>query len=309
MPDICAGAPRFDGESYDQGSAYILFVDRAGTVESYQAINGWHGHFTGLLDSSDHFGDSCGKLGDMNDDGVNDVLVSAPKDDDGGSYSGAIYLLALRSNGTVLSHQKISQTHGDFTGDIYGTYFGAYGGMGEDLNGDGVIDIAVGAYAQSGDFYQDGAVYMLFLTPNATVLSHQLINSESGNFTVDYVQQFGYSCGFMTDLDGDGIGEILAGSPRDSDGGTYKGAVFILFLNPLGGVRSFQKISSLKGNFTGELSNYDNFGTSSSTGTDFNGDGITDILAGAHYDSDGGYQKGAVYMLYINSLGKNLQNP
>ena len=75
---------------------------------------------------------------------------------------------ALAQPGTVLSHQKISDTEGGFTGilddlDYFGTSMVSLG----DLDGDGVGDLAVGAFADDDGgeppAANHGAVWVLFL--------------------------------------------------------------------------------------------------------------------------------------------------
>lgn len=51
---------------------------------------------------------------------MNDLAVGTRNDDDGGLNHGAVYILFLNSNGTVKAEQKISQSFGNFTGDITG---------------------------------------------------------------------------------------------------------------------------------------------------------------------------------------------
>lgn len=72
----------------------------------------------GQLDNYDQFGFSLMPLGDLDSDGVVDVAVGTPLDDDGGSGRGSIWLLLLRQNGTVKDHRKISDTEGGFTGSL-----------------------------------------------------------------------------------------------------------------------------------------------------------------------------------------------
>jgi hypothetical protein len=57
----------------------------------------------------------------------------------------------------------------------------------------------------------------------------------------------------LGDLDGDGVGDLAVGADLDDDGGLDRGAVWILFLNPNGTVKSHQKISDTQGGFTGTL--------------------------------------------------------
>ena len=76
------------------------------TVKSQQKISDTQGNFTGVLDDGDSFSNP-NLLGDLNNDGINDIAVSAPSDDDGGSDRGAIYILYMDTNGMVKSHKKI----------------------------------------------------------------------------------------------------------------------------------------------------------------------------------------------------------
>jgi hypothetical protein len=45
-------------------------------------------------DADDAAGEAVGVAGDIDGDGIEDLFVSAPGDDDGGSGAGAIYLFA-----------------------------------------------------------------------------------------------------------------------------------------------------------------------------------------------------------------------
>ena len=62
------------------------------------------------LDSDDRFGHSAVALGDVNGDGITDLAVGAPRDNDGADGAGAVYVLFM--NVTVISAQKISNLHG-----------------------------------------------------------------------------------------------------------------------------------------------------------------------------------------------------
>ena len=82
---------------------------------------------------------SVASLGDLDGDGVGDLAVGATGDDDGGVNRGAVWVLFLKKNGKVKSHQKISDTQGGFTGILdNGDWFGSSVASLGDLNGDGV---------------------------------------------------------------------------------------------------------------------------------------------------------------------------
>ncbi|MFH2051598.1 MAG: FG-GAP-like repeat-containing protein [bacterium] len=101
------------------------------------------------------------------------------------------------------------------------------------------------------------------------------------------------------DLDGDGVADIVVGAEYDDDGPTGAGAVWVLFLNTNGTVKSHQKISATQGGFTGILDPYDIFGSSVAGIGDLDGDGVTDFVCGAMYDNDGGEDFGAVYVINL----------
>jgi hypothetical protein len=88
---------------------------QVGSVIRRQPIGPGVGGFTGTL-GDDSFGAAVASLGDLNGDGVADLAVGAPDDDDGGPSRGAIWILFLKTDGTVLTQTKISQTQGGFTG-------------------------------------------------------------------------------------------------------------------------------------------------------------------------------------------------
>src|SRR5262245_38742643 len=86
------------------GRAFAL----PGNVLSSQKISDLAGGFTGVLDDADEFGNAVGHVGDLNGDGKQDVVVGARFDDDGGPSRGAVWVLFLETDGTVLSSVKIS---------------------------------------------------------------------------------------------------------------------------------------------------------------------------------------------------------
>jgi len=304
--ELAVGAYYDDDGGTNRGAIWILFMNADGTVKSDQKISDIQGGFTGTLSNNDNFGISICSLGDLDGDGVSDIAVGAHYDDDGGSDKGAIWILFLNADGTVKSHQKISDIQAGFTGvldnsDLFGQSVASLG----DIDGDNIVDIAVGARWDDDGGIDRGAVWILFLNTDGTVKSHQKISDTQGGFTgiLDNDDRFGTEVKGIEDLDGDGIVDLCVGVPRDDDGGTDRGAVWILFLNTDGTVKSHQKISDTQGGFTGILDNDDRLGRAISSIGDVSNDGIRDIVVSAFRDDDGGTDRGAVWILYLNTDG------
>ena len=90
-----------------------------------------------------------------------------------------------------------------------------------------------------------GAVYVLFMNANGTVKSSQKIASGTGGGpTLANGDHFGSSVASLGDLDGDGVTDLAVGAIGDATGRTNRGAVYVLFMNANGTVKSSQKIAS-----------------------------------------------------------------
>jgi len=283
-----------------------LIYSQEYNVTSYSKIseatmNGFYN-----LDNEDWFGHSVEGIGDLNGDGVEDFAIGANQDDDGGENKGAIYIMFLNEDKSIQSVQKISEEEGGFNASmIEWDYFGRSISYLGDLNNDGLIEIAVGAEYDNEAGHRFGGIYILTLNSDGTVFSYQKINQIHGNFQgeLDVWDVFGSDIENIGDLNADGNIDIAVGARRDGDGGDQRGAVWILFLNSDFTVNSHQKISSTSGGLNIELDYQDYFGSSITNIGDLNNDEVIDLAVGAYRDDDGGLNKGAVYILFLNSDG------
>ena len=231
--DLVVGAFGDDDGGGGRGAAYVLFLNSDGTVSADQKISDLAGGFTGTLDDNDNFGVAVGAIGDLDGDTNEDIIVAARLDDDGGGGRGAVYVLFLDSDGTVLSHQKISSTTGGFSGGLDDAdYFGTSVDRIGDINNDGIEDIAVGCRGDDDGSSASGAIWILFLDTDGTVLGEQKISALEGGLTGPLTgDEFGYGVTSMGDLDGDGRQDIAVGERYRDDGGSNRGAAWILFLD------------------------------------------------------------------------------
>jgi hypothetical protein len=304
VPDLAVGANYDDDGGSNKGAVWILFLNRDGTVRQHQKISQTQGGFGGILRSNDEFGRSVMRLGDLDGDGALEIAVGAPLDSTGGIKRGAVWILSLRPDGTVVRQVKIASGTGGFLGRLRNTdWFGfSLANLG-DFDGDGVTDLAVGAALDDDGAVNAGATWLLYLRPDGTVKDHRKISMLSGGFTglLEYPDQFGTSVARVGDINGDGITELAVGTVKDDDGGADRGSVYVLFLRADGSVLFHQKISVLEGNLPPRtLDNWDWFGSALAPLGDFDRDGVPDLAIGARNDDDGGANKGAFYVTFLN---------
>jgi hypothetical protein len=300
VTDLAVGSMGVNVAGVRTGTVHILFLNANGTVKSSRQIgSGLNGGPT--LVAYDFFGSAVANLGDFDGDGVTDLAVGALADDTGGESQGAVHILLLNADGTVKSSTKIaSGMNGGPTlavGDNFGRSVANLG----DLDGDGVVDLAVGAYRDDTEGDRRGAAYILFLNANGTAkLTTKIASGMGGGPTLANVNEFGFSVANVGDLDGDGVADLAVGARGDSTGGGFgRGAVHVLFLNTDGTVKSSRKIASGTGGGP-TLADEDQFGSSVANLGDLDGDGVTDLAVGAHLDDTEGTDRGAVHILRLS---------
>ncbi|MFK7918022.1 MAG: LamG-like jellyroll fold domain-containing protein [Ilumatobacter sp.] len=305
VSDIAVGATGDNLDGVDRGAIYVLLLNSDGSVKAEQRIGDTDGGFGGALDDNDEFGTAIGGLGDLDGDGINDITIGAPGDDDGGTDAGAVYVLFLNDDGTVENDHKIVPSALITTVDAGDEFGGAVALLG-DVNGDGVGDIAVGAPKDGGGATSGGAVHIVLLNDDGTVAGGQELNEGVGGFPfeIDIVDLFGDSVTGVGDLDGNGTPDVAIGARGDDDGGSSHGAVYIAYLGPTGSAVDVGKIFDGTAPLLGEIDGYDSFGSAIASVGDLDGDGSPGLAVGALFDDDsdvdnGGNARGAVYMLEL----------
>ncbi len=255
ISDVISGAP---GQGNDLGHAYVYSGATGRTIARLR------GHHHG-----DAFGAAVASAGDVNGDGVSDLLVGAPGT---GATAGHAYVISGRTFHVI----RVLSAHrpGDEFGD--GVAHTA------DLNGDGVPDLIVGA---SGATPGHGAAYVYSGRTGRLLFR---IRGERGNAA--FGQFFVAGVG---DVNGDGVPDVYVGDYASSNAGQAGG--FAAVYSGVDGVR----LHAWRG-AAGE-----GLGPGRSAG-DVNGDGVPDIVVGAYTSSDGAPAAGKV-QIFSGATGKRLR--
>jgi hypothetical protein len=194
--DVVIGA---FGYASNTGAAYVYLGGPAGLGTAAAGIMIGEAPF-------DAFGAVVAGVGDLNDDGFSDILVSATSAAGGGMYRGRVYLF-LGSGAATL----------DVTGDLVlsgasdGDYFGASLGA-ADLNGDGHMDVAIGAPQTGPPGLGEVVVYFgsssgVDATPETTLTGAAVSSGFGGGL---------HGAG---DVNGDAYDDLLVGAPSAMSAG------------------------------------------------------------------------------------------
>ncbi len=247
VPEVVVGAPH-NNSGNGQSSGLARVLDGATGVVLY-SYNG---------DSArDEFGTAVAGVGDIDGDGTPDFAVSAPFDDNNGAGSGMVRIYS-GANGTV-----IRQLDGFSGSDAFGSSISYLG----DVNGDGRDDILVGATQRTGGSTTSPGFVEIFSGVTGASLA-QITGALAGD-------QMGYSIDGGSDLDGDGINDLVVGLYGDDSNGLGCGAVQTY------SCATFSLIWSASGD-----SASDHMGASVSFMGDITGDGISEVVAGAPEDDN-----------------------
>ena len=269
---------------------------------SYQKISNSHGDLDMSILESSGFGASVAKLGDLNNDGQDELVVGSPALN---NFQGAVYILFLNTDGTgtvdfSVSLSEIGLTLAD--NDVFGQ---SCAGL-TDINQNNVADLVVGA---SGTDDSKGAIYVFFLGSDGMPLSYQKISSEDGDLalylTLPGNSNFGTGVSGLPELDGDGTYNLLVGASGDSY--TTLGDAYILSIDERAYVIGVQVLTSSSA-FTAALSD-DEFGYSLDMLSDGSGSGgptgEISLVIGAHNNDDGATDAGCIYILFLNLNNNN----
>tara|TARA_R110002096_G_scaffold51516_6_gene134705 strand:- start:4775 stop:6400 length:1626 start_codon:yes stop_codon:yes gene_type:complete len=271
-------------------------------------------------DVGEYFGRTFAGGSDLNGDGIGDLLVGAPRDNNPTTSSGEVH---IRSgvDGSVIDSLNFTTGNSNFGGEV--RFLG-------DLDGDTVPDFAVMKHAGIGEvIVHSGAtntvLYSVPVSPPPSspwrVLSEcpdlngdgipeflvgepaldaaTVYSGADGSVVHDLIPvfagQFGRVVDWIPDVNGDGVADLIVGSPRaDSAGGINAGAVTVFS----GATGDFLRIDQ-------GLYSAAQFGHSIAALADVDGDGFGDYVVGSPWRTIDGSQVGTV-MLVSGGSGTTL---
>jgi hypothetical protein len=191
--DVCFG----------EHELYYYQPPRAGSAFVYDASGGTIASYAGEYDDQ-QFGWSVKSAGDVDLDGVADLIVGAP---DFGSPGGSAYVYSIAEN-ELLYHLEGQTVF------VHHSLGYSVSGAG-DMNGDGFADVVIGDPLEGGcltgvAFVYSGRTGELLYISRADSCGEQFGNSVSAG-----------------DFNDDGLGDVVVGAPTWSSGSFVPGAAYV----------------------------------------------------------------------------------
>jgi hypothetical protein len=233
--------------------------------------------------ADDDFGWQVAPAGDVNGDGIQDVIIGAPSNDAVADFAGRAYLFYGPFTGNIDAADADAIISAEAFGDNLGFSVASAG----DVNNDGFDDLIIGARSNDTRGIQSGRVYLFYGPVSGSLAA---IDADAIISGADF-EEVGRAVAPAGDLNGDGFDDILLGT--DAAGASFQGKVF-LFNGPLSGERTAASADAI---ITGSFSN-ESFGASVASAGDVNGDGVNDVIVGAPRFPLNGADTGRAYVFF-----------
>ena len=215
--NLAIGARYDDGAASDAGAIYLVSGIFSGTVEldtSATAI------VEGIADS-DQLWHAAG-AGDLNGDGTDDLVAGAYVADDAATNGGALYVLDGPLGGTVSASTASATIYGEENGGGLGYDVAGAG----DVNGDGELDLIVGAPYKDGSGGDPGQAFLYYGPFAGSLLASDADLLVSPTADNDFL---GGAVAGIGDVNGDGYDDVALGDYQESSVNSGGGACYVLY--------------------------------------------------------------------------------
>ena len=308
--DLLIGAYGADPQGNFVGQTYVVFGQSGGFGATFNlsSLDGSNGFQINGISSEDQAGFSVSAVGDINGDGLDDLIMGAPESDVNGFSSGQAYVVFGRSGGfpTTLNLASLNGSTGfRIDGLAQEHRLGLSVSGAGDLNGDGLGDIIVGAPGASPNGVGSGQSYVIFGQSGGFSATLNLAGLDGSNgFRINgngAEDASGSVVGAAGDLNNDGYDDLLIGAKDADPNGPSSGQSYVVFGRPAGfpGTLELANLNGSNGFRINGIAALDRSGRSLSRIGDFNGDGVDDLLVGApDADPDGNPSAGQGYVIF-----------
>ncbi len=244
------------------------------------------------IDPLDRSGYSVSGAGDVNGDGLADLIVGAPTADPVGHiYAGESYVVFGKAGTAPVNLADVAAGTGGFV--INGIdpmdWSGASVSVAGDVNGDGLADLIVGAFrADPGGNADAGESYVVFGKAGTAPVNLSDVAAGTGGFVINGIDtddRSGNSVSGAGDVNGDGQADVIVGARQAGPGGTS----YVVYGKASSAPVNLSDVVAGTGGFViNGIDPNDGSGGSVSGAGDVNGDGLADLIVGATHGSPGG---------------------
>ena len=276
--------------------SYVVFGKADTSAISIAAVIGGEGGFV-LVPENDaaYYSFSVGPAGDVDGDGLADVVVGNPSADGQATESGRVYVVFGKADNDAVDLAALGTDGTGFAIDGEQAYDGAGNSVrgAGDVDGDGLADLVIGATdVYDGPIDFAGRTYVVYgKADTESVQLAMLVDNAAGFMMTGEAEQdlFGFSVSGAGDVDGDGLADIVAGSSWPEPNGTASGRTYVIYGDPTDLVVDLAEIRAGIGGFAAEGdAPYKNLGHRVAAAGDVDGDGFDDVILGGP-GTDSGY--------------------
>ncbi len=280
------------------GESYVVFGRQAGfpATTNLADLDGQNGFVINGIDVDDSLGVSIASAGDINGDGLDDVIIGAPAANES-------YVVFGRQSGfpATLSLASLNGLNGFTLRGIEGIYAGHSVAAAGDVNGDGVADVIIGAY-----YAHDSYIVFGRQSGFPTVLNLTDLDGSNGS-VLKLAGGISQSVAAAGDINGDGLGDVIIGTPTaDANGLDKAGKSYVVFGRQTEFPATFKltDLNGINGFVINGIDANDFSGWSVAAAGDVNGDGVDDVVIGAPTaDPNGNDKAGESYVVFGRQAG------